>query len=338
MERASKVTFGPDPSVGTKYIYGLDPNDGDATDALLLPPGLTDTEGRKEFYDIAMDVASLPGGYKLTDDDGFGNTEAILQLVGRARVSPYRNWRRQAYNALARVSSNQEVFSFISDVEKVILRHRQAQENRMRAFMYESGHSRDVVDYYVRLGALPRIVELTYECYSALLNLARQTVYEFQVATWKGSYAERMVQHHALELGQIRETSANYRALLLDTYIYLRNARKDKFQDPSFTRALLYRTMGQYGGGDAPSEPTPGAPSPGASNRCKHCRRQGIHSGTSKNDCPLQGLPARRAQGALSNLDKAKAKAVALAIRDGLTADPSQDVDSLIATCRSASA
>jgi hypothetical protein len=255
--------------VGTNSVYGLDPNDGDAMDSLLLPPGLTDADSRKDFYDIAMDVASLPGGYRLTDDDGFGNTEAILQLVGRGRATPYRNWRRAAYNALSRISSNQEVFAFINDVEKVIIRHRQAQENRMRAFLYESNHSRDVIDYYVRMGALPRLIELTYECYSALLNLLRQTVYEFQTTTWKGSYAERVSRHHALELGQIRETSANYRALLIDTYIYLRNARKEKFQDPSFTRSLLYQTS-QIGTME-PSPEAPGGTTGNPSSRCKHC-------------------------------------------------------------------
>ena len=64
---ASNFAVGPDPSTGTAAIFGMDPADTNRMDGLLLPPTLQDGEARQEFYELAMDVASLPGGYRFSD-------------------------------------------------------------------------------------------------------------------------------------------------------------------------------------------------------------------------------------------------------------------------------
>ena len=108
----------------------------------------------------------------------------------------------------------------------------------------------------------------------------------------------------------------------------------EKYQDPSFTRSVLFfAARNQADTGSLPTD-TPATPSAQSVNRCKHCRRNGIHSGTAKEDCPLKALSARKAQSAVANLNKNQAKAVARQIRDKLQEDPNGDTDSIIAAAR----
>ena len=335
LDKASRFAVGPDPSTGSSTIFGIDPADVNKMDEFLLPPNVGDGETRQEFYDLAMDVASLPGGYRLTDDDDHGHAEWLARAFGRAKYSPYRNWRKVTNNALARISSSKELLQFVKDVEKTIDRHRKAQEQRMRSFLLACRVPADVVALYIQSGMLPRILQETYRFYMGLLETLRSAYWETSGSAWKGGYVDQMVRHHSTELGQIRLTAADYRMHLLDTYVYLRNAHKEKFQDPSFTRYLLYsvaKGTSEDHGSDGTPEASGGT---SATSRCKHCRRIGIHSGLAKEDCPLRGLPAKKAQQAVANLNKKQAKAVATEIKNKLAEDPKADQDKLISDARS---
>ena len=335
LDKASRFATGPDPSTGTTMIFGTDPTDTDKMDELLLPPNIEDAATRTEFYDLAMDVANLPGGYRTADDDDYGSTELLARAFGRTRTGVFRNWRKHSHNALARIKSQKELLQFVRDVEKAVDRHRAAQEQRMRTFLYASRVAPEVIGLYLRSGLLPRIINETYQYYKGLLETCRSAQWEMPGATWKDGYVDQMIQHHATELGQIRQTAADYRSHLLETYVYLRNSNKEKYQDPTFTRALLYSVAKSHGGGtsdsERASESTGGIQS---ASRCKHCRRKDTHQGTDKEDCPLKSLSARKAQAAVANLNKNQAKAVAKKIKELLAADPGGDVDALLETAR----
>ena len=229
--------------------------------------------------------------------------------------------------------AKKELLQFVRDVEKAVIRHRQAQEHRMRSYMHACRLPAETAALYLQAGLLPRILRDTYKYYHSLLETVRSAQWEMDAPTWKDSYVDQMIRHHSLELGHIRLTATDYRMHLLETYVYLRNAQKEKFQDPSFTRSLLSNlARGSAGGTEAP----PAAASSGQETRCKHCRRAGIHSGTSKEDCLLSGLPARKAQSALSGLNKTKAKAVAKAIKEAVSSNPNGDHDDIVSTARAA--
>ena len=129
--------------------------------------------------------------------------------------------------------------------------------------------------------------------------------------------------------------TADYRMFVLEVYVYLRNAHKEKFQDPSFTRSLLYNT-GRIARNDelSPPEAPSGAATP--TGRCVHCRRNGAHPGTTREDCPLKVLPTRKAHMALANLSGGQARTVTRTLLAALTATPAGDVDAMIATARAA--
>lgn len=332
----SRFSVGEDPSVGTKQIFGVDPADSNRMDTLLLPPTVEDREARQDFYDLAMDVASLPGGYRSTDDDDHSPTELLVHALGRNRSSYFRNWRKPTHNALGRIKSAKELMQFVRDVEKMHTRNKASQDHRMRSFLHSCHIPSEVIGLYLQSGLLLRVVQDTFRFYLGLLESLRSAQWEMSSASWKDGYVDRMIQHHSLEMAQIRATAADYRMHLLETYVYLRNAHKEKYQDPSFTRHLLY-AVATNGFGTTSESTTPrdtdGAQ---ASTRCKHCRRNGVHSGITKDDCLLKGLSARKAQSALANLNKTQARTVARAIKEKLSADPSGDVDEIISNARAA--
>ena len=331
LQRISQIATGRDPSEGSQLIHGIIPAHESAMDEFLLPPGLTDPDSRSDFYDLAMDVPSLPGGYKQTDNDDLTNNEAFIAAISKGRNTNFRAWRRPTFNALGRIASKGELLRFVSDVEKTVLRTRLAQQNRMRKFLFSCCHDTTLVELYVVSGPLPHLMEQTYLHFLALLNILRSAAFEFHMDTWKGSYVERMTSHHATELGHIRQTASDYRMHLLETYVYLRNSRKEKFQDPSFMRTLVHH----FGTRSTPSESMGGpAGSTEDQKRCGHCRRSGFHSGISRDDCPLKPLSRSKASDAVRGLTKTQAKKVYKAVKDAYAADPSADLDQVVADAR----
>ena len=321
---------GKGPFEATQHIYGIAPSDEAKMDDFLLPPGLTDPDAKADFYDLAMDVTSLPGGYRLNDDDDLTNNEALLAAIGKGRNTHFRSWRRNAHNQLSKISSKDDLLKFVSDVEKTVIRTRTAQNQRMRKYLYACSHDTTFVELYVTSGPLPRLIEDTYRAFLALLEALRSAMFEFPEDAWKGSYIYRMLQHHSKELGHIRATSSDYRMHLLETYVYLRNSRKEKFQDPSFVRSLLYN-LGKE------QSPEPARDSSGSSespNRCSHCRRAGTHKGTTKDACPLRMLSRNKAASAVKELGKNDTKKVMKAIAAAMTENPDGNVDEVISAAR----
>ena len=219
----------------------------------------------------------------------------LARAFGRQRNTYYRNWRRTTSNALGRVTSKKELLQFVRDVEKAAVRTRTAQDHRMRNCLLACRLPTEVIALHLQSGLLPRVIQETF---------------------------------------RFRLTATEYRMHLLETYVYLRNSNKEKYQDPSFTRALLYSvargTTTPPSDDHAHSDPT-GAQ---AATRCKHCRRNGLHSGTTKEDCTLSGLTARKAQAAVANLNKTQAQAAARAIKDALSGNPQGNVDDIVATAQ----
>ena len=140
LARFAHMTTGPDPSVGTRLIFGLDLTQEEGMNVALLPPNLTNSEKRKDFFNMAMDVASLPGGYNLSDDYdmGFEWGGGFDDGVGRTRL-----YTSRPMNALSNIKSKDDLLGFVRSVEKVVDRYRSAQHQRWRGFMFNSNHPVD---------------------------------------------------------------------------------------------------------------------------------------------------------------------------------------------------
>ena len=222
-------------------------------------------------------------------------------------------------------------------MEKAVLRQRKAQESRVRSLLNQCRYSKDYIELYMATGLLLRVVELTYTYYLGLLSTVRGSIYEFPDGRWKNSFAYYVVEHHARELRQIRESAADYRTFILDTYVYLRNANKDKYQDNSFTRNLLHQQLHP----DNTEEPDDASEIkvPRAlkddKNRCTLCRRIGLGCGGTKETCVLAFVGnATKAREVTKGLSDAKAKKVAKALKQKHGANPNGNLDTLIQEVR----
>ena len=119
--------------------------------------------------------------------------------------------------------------------------------------------------------------------------------------------------------------------------MYLRNAHKDKYQDPSFTRNLLHHQLHPI----TPEKPDD-APDGGMlktqkddKGRCTFCRRIGLGCGGSKETCILAFMgTATKAREVTKGLSDAKAKKVAKALKQKHGANPNANLDSLIQEIR----
>jgi hypothetical protein len=100
-----------------------------------------------------------------------------------------------------------------------------------------------------------------------------------------------MFDHHSTKLREIRQFALTRKALILQTYVYLRDADAKSFYDVSMSASLWTRigeiaetnednSGGGEGGGGAKAKP-----------RCSHCRSQPCHElagvGLTKSTCPL---------------------------------------------------
>ena len=334
LEKTSRYAVGPDSSTGTSLIFGVDPADVDKMDELLLPPTIVTTKAKRELYATVMDVPSLPGNYRMTDDDESSPFDVLAVAFGGDRATPIRDWRKGTHTNLLRVKSHRELLQTARDVEKIYRRHRKAQEQQMRGYLQGCGLASEVTELYVQSGLLPRLVHDSYRFYLGMLETMRQAQWETQATTWTDSYVDKMIRHHGMELSQIRKTAPSYRMHVLETYVYLRNANKASYHDPSFTHSLMYSLANRGGisGGTTDAGATPGG---GASERCKHCRRIGTHTGTEKSNCTLKALSSTKAQKAVAGLDKAQARAVGRKVQDLLAADGAADHDAVIDKARS---
>lgn len=341
LSESSKFTR-EDPSTGTRRIYDFDPTDEYARDKILTPFGMDDPDSVTELYDQMMDIPTLPGAYVASDDDN-----AMLQLEamatvtgggGRRRRTTFKQWRKGTLTALTRITSKQEIIDAYTQVEKAAAKARTAQESKLRNFLYRCRYPKDYIELYVTVGPLVRLIEASLQYYLKLLGVLRSSVWEYPGVTWKGSFAQLMVEHHAKELRLLRDTSVDYPTFLMDIYVYLRNANKDSYQDNSFTRNLLYKKLNEEDSSTPTSEDADATLSKKTTSDkapCPKCKRVGMCGGT-KDTCIFgAAFSASDAQSAVKGLSISKARKVAKTLQKAQSEGKSGDIAKMIQDARS---
>jgi hypothetical protein len=165
----------------------------------------------------------------------------------------------------------------------------------MQLFLFARRYDESTMDEYVQHGFLPRLTQATFRFYSTLLSAIRQLAFDHSDQPWNKGPAQAMLAFHSDRLLQIRSHALTRKALILQTYCYLRDADAKGFYHESMTESLWSRlaelsTRDSYDGG--------GGTPPGDGRRgrwCSHCRNPKVHElyhvGPSKPDCPLLSVP-----------------------------------------------
>ena len=185
--------------------------------------------------------------------------------------------------------------------------------------MASLGYDEDGVEDYLQRGLLLRITRDTFRFYQELINAAREAHLDpiaGEDTNWEGGRGEALIDHHSQKLLDIRTFSPDRRALILQTYTYLRDAAQNNFSTPAMSellwaqisqlRAEMRNTTAKKGGGNPPAD---GSTEP--TYKCSHCRCAALHrafkKGPGKRNCPFLSKGYHVAQ-ALGKAASAKLK------------------------------
>ena len=113
-----------------------------------------------------------------------------------------------------------------------------------------------------------------------------------------------MIKHHSRKLADIRNYAVDYRLYLLEVYVYFREGRKEKFQNPSIQEALWRSPPPQIM--EAVEERHDGTNSTGRNTGCAHCKSKALHEsmgvGLGQSNCPLKDVPRNQARQMVGDL------------------------------------
>jgi hypothetical protein len=311
---------GSDPSVGDKKrIFGMAIN-GREIAAAAGPPDMR-TRDADELFNAAVDVTSLPGmfsgGGSAQNDEVERTTQMAASLlstaIGKKAQIHDSLWKTAKRHALNQIRTVDGLFKFVKKVGKAENPAFEQQENALQLFMYHRHYDAEVIDDYVEHGFLSRLTQRTFQNYSSLLSAIRQLAYDHP-KFWGEGPAKSMLTFHSDKLLQVREHALTRQALILQTYIYLRDAKAKSFYHESMTESLWDRLADL----STKAEEEPHAGPGGAKTskpRCSHCRNPKIHDisnvGPTKSDCPLIGIT-----------DWQKSRTAAKAVLDKWDANP----------------
>ena len=330
----SKVFDGTDESVGDPArAFGMD-IEGRKIDAAMAPPDLS-SKDFDALYDTALDVAALPGTlksatYKPPEGltvDGLGSL-VNTWTSGRTKYTTFKTaWDSEHNHGLGRVTDKATLLKAAQKLHDDRKDNLKPTTQRVNILLLERHYSSAAVKRYQRYGGIPMLARLSYAAYSGLLATLRQRAIDFP--DWETGPAKEMLEHHSSKLAQIRATAVNRKSLILNTYVYLRDAEAS-----DYTSTTMYRSMWEsmtevrnqcFALGVALEEAREsgakkGKPDGdgGGSKQCAHCRSRKLHEllgvGVGRSTCPfsdLKSAQARKAAGvAMAAFEKEGGKLV----------------------------
>jgi hypothetical protein len=278
-----------------------------------------------ELYNMAVDVTSLPGMFNVGNsggndqyDEAQRTTEMAATLlstaIGKKAQIHDSLWKTLKRHAFRQVKSSDDLFKFVNAVSKAESPSYEQQENVISHFMLAPHYDPPDVDYYVQNGFLPRLIYASFRYYSLLLSHICQLAFDHPTK-WSKGPAKAMLDYHSDRLLQVRQHALTRKALILHTYVYLRDSDSKGFYHESMTESLWDRFAtlsaqknegrgggnGGGGGGDEKGKgkgkgkgDDKGKGGDKANNKqfwCSHCHSSKCHIlagvSPSKTDCPL---------------------------------------------------
>jgi hypothetical protein len=299
-------TAGADVSKGLKnYVFDKDLTGRDI-DKAMGPEGLS-TKDTDQLYDLAVDVASLPGMYISRQDTLVHEeqmTATLLASVTNSGKNPLHDsmWKSRSRHGLREAKDEASFFELVQEVSKAEKHAFENQEICLRSLLSKRHYDSRSVDNFIQHGLLLRITRDTFQWYKDLLNSCREQQYRHQGA-WEGGPAESMLSHHSKAMYGIRQYAPSKKIMILRMYTYLRDTKAKGFYDNSMSEALwdkmasMSKTIREAGS-------QPSANEKAASTLCSHCKSKAIHTifhvENGKRNCPLKDhgeLIARRMAG-----------------------------------------
>jgi hypothetical protein len=264
----------------------------------------------------------------------------LSTAIGRKAQIHDSLWKTAKRHSMGTIKSIDTLFKFVKSVGKAEKSAFEQQENAIQVFMLSRHYDDSTISEYCQSGFLPRLTQASFRYYSSMLSMVRQLAYDHP-SFWEQGPAKAMLEFHSERLLQIRQNSLTRKALVLQTYCYLRDASSKGFYHESMTESLWDRlatiaksqssgtTKGSSGGGVVKSTVVGDARAP----RCSHCRSAKLHelakARPSKQMCPLKDLSVKQAKlvakSAVEKWEKSPSEGGFKAALDALIAEHKDD-------------
>ena len=116
-QHATKV--GPDPSTANKEVFGVNIDQIDEADHMLLPAG-TGAKETDDIYNCVVNVMALPGGYKSSvndEDEEQGDVAKALMTIatGKCETGLHMQYNARNQNGLQQIKSASDLAEFIEE-------------------------------------------------------------------------------------------------------------------------------------------------------------------------------------------------------------------------------
>ena len=174
----------------------------------------------------------------------------------------------------------------------------------------------------------------TFEHYKSLIETIFIAAQNFEDTDWKSSFSYELLECWADKMASTRDGAENYRDLILEMYILLRDGAKKEWSDDSFDMILWTRfhdLEASHTSARAGRE-RPGGGTSASNPRCGHCKHRWDHTAP---ECPLKEYKATHAQALIKGVPKAKCGAVADTFMDSvLPSKPDADIVAAITAAR----
>jgi hypothetical protein len=158
----------------------------------------------------------------------------LSTVIGKRAQIHDSLWKTLKRHAMGQVKDIKSLFKFVKCVSKSFEPAFKQQENALQVFMLPRNYDDYAIDDYTQNGFLPRLTGASFWYYSSLLSNVRQLAYDHP-AFWERGPAQAMLEFHSEQLLQIRQNSLTRKALILQTYTYLRDANAKGFYHKSMT-------------------------------------------------------------------------------------------------------
>jgi hypothetical protein len=305
-------TAGADVSKGLKNFAFEKDLTGTEIDKVIGPEGMS-TKDADQLYNLAVDVASLPGMYIARNDSNMDEdaeatrtTQMAATLLATAinkREQVHDSlWKSRSRHGLREAKDEASFFSLVQAVGKAEAHAFEHQEVCLRSLLAKRHYDQRSVDSYIQHGLLIRLTKDSFQWYKDLLNHSRELQYRHQ-GVWQDGPAQSMISYHSKELYAIRSYAPSKKVLILRTYTYLRDAKAKNFYDDSMNETLWDRfAIMSKRAREAEDKPATEAQKAvkGAGAACSHCKSKLLHNlfgvVTYKRSCPLRDQGAEVAK------------------------------------------
>ena len=327
-KRSSKRTYSKvnmhrrDPSTSDKTkVYGIGIKSTEMT-AFLAPEGMLKRD-ESELMDLTTDVLSLPGASNMCmnlPDDG-NSLDMVPHMMDAMAAASGRNkerviprdttFRSTARHGLKSIKDLESLVNFsfaLDEAQETVI---DAYHGVLTAFLTLRRYDNDEIEEYLTFGVLPIIVNKTFVlCQDLIARLCVET----RKGGWERSLGSAMLSYHSKKLWALRSHAVNKKDLLLNNYVYLRDAKEKGFLNDTinssiwaFVSSTVPPKRSPIGAGP-PREVTPerddGRCDIKSPPKCSHCNSNRIHPlmcppiGEGRGHCPFKDLPQTKARAA----------------------------------------